>query len=594
MTSEFLIESAVLTHPGRKRPQNEDFAAFFEPERPDELRRSGRLYLVADGVGGAAKGERASQYAVEKVLYEYYRDPDPDVGARLKRAMRQAGNDIFDHVERSGQPTRMATTMVAAAVREGRLTVANVGDSRAYLIRGGSAAQLTRDHTVAGELLRDGEIDEVEALNVKGRHRLMRSLGGERDVTVDVFPDIPLEAGDRILLCTDGLARYALADDIAALGKEGSPEEIARRSVDYANKHGGVDNIGVAVVQIGEIPPHAAPTLRRRGRIPQPVDWDAMVTVPSARTRVSRRRRRSRGERLALAFLGVSIAAAIIVGGFLVARQLIGSAGAPSPLPPVAATSTPVTESTYDAGASGNPTVTADGAPGPTPSDTAVATPGLPLELPQSPPDVSRVMSENAGVWSSPDIDAPLVVHWLDGDAVELDATQRIGPYQNPFWIYFEGEYSNDCHIHVTARPSTCSPGDTYGLVVRFDPSTQQDAIGVEFRCDGQVRVVAYSGPRGSDQFDPLTEGQVGGPGIGGGGEGHQIDLRIQGTDLVVWVDGAPIVNVMDQRLGRSIGTFGMFVAARESDTFSAVFRDLQVWYLGQTANEPTEPGGNP
>src|SRR3990172_8224891 len=145
MTSEFLIESAVLTHPGRKRPHNEDFVAFFEAERPDELRRSGRLYLEADGVGGAAKGEGPSHYAVEKLLYVYYNDPDPGVGGRLKRAMRQAGNDIYDHTERSGQGTRMATTMVAAVVREGTLTVANVGDSRAYLIRGGRATQLTRD-----------------------------------------------------------------------------------------------------------------------------------------------------------------------------------------------------------------------------------------------------------------------------------------------------------------------------------------------------------------------------------------------------------------------------------------------------------------
>src|SRR5512143_616668 len=184
MPSDFAIKTAKATDQGLKRSNNEDYADLFEPADADELLHSGRLYIVADGVGGAAKGEKASQYATQKVLFEFYGDPDPNVGARLQRAMRKAGNDIYEHAERNEIPARMATTMVAANIRNGVLTVANVGDSRAYLIRSRRAQQITRDHTVVGEMLRDGEIDEEEALRVRGRNRLLRSLGGEHDVQV--------------------------------------------------------------------------------------------------------------------------------------------------------------------------------------------------------------------------------------------------------------------------------------------------------------------------------------------------------------------------------------------------------------------------
>ena len=279
MTKVLDIRSAVLTHPGRKRSHNEDFVSFFEPDSHDELAQSGRAYIVADGVGGAAKGERASQYAAQKVLFDYYNDDDPNLADRLVRAMRKAGNEIFDHAEQQEAFTQMATTMVVAVIRGDELIVANVGDSRAYLIRDGEARQITHDHTYAGELLSNGEITEEEVRHIKGKHRITRSIGGHRDVRVDIFNDIHLRSGDRVLLCTDGLTRYASRQTIASFTKEENPEDGVEKAGKYANKKGGADNITVAIIAVGDAIDPAA-SIIRRGEAPVLIDWETLDTQP--------------------------------------------------------------------------------------------------------------------------------------------------------------------------------------------------------------------------------------------------------------------------------------------------------------------------
>jgi serine/threonine protein phosphatase PrpC len=281
MAEVFQISSATLTHPGRRRANNEDYIAYFEPGETVDLQASGRLYILADGVGGASKGERASRYAAERVLYEYYHHPEVEPGKRLKEAMRLAGNEIFDYAERSGNYRRMATTMVAAAIRDNLLTVANVGDSRAYLIRNGQVQQLTVDHTTASELMRNGLMSEEEALTSKSKNRLTRSLGGEPDVIVDVFPEIALEPGDRILLCSDGLSRYALPEDIARLSREGPTDEAVEQAIDFANQRGGIDNISVVLVAVGKATEVVDRAPRQpRGHAPTLQDWEVMETRP--------------------------------------------------------------------------------------------------------------------------------------------------------------------------------------------------------------------------------------------------------------------------------------------------------------------------
>lgn len=281
------IQSSALTHRGRKRSSNQDFVTFFEPIDAQDLQASGNLYIVADGVGGAAKGDRASQYAAQKVLHDYYLNSHIEIGERLQAFMRQAGNEIYSYAERSSG-FRMATTMVAAVVRDDMLTVANVGDSRAYLCRDGVVKQITRDHSLVGEMVRDGVMTKAEARHSKVKNRITRSLGGETNVHVDVYRDIPLRPGDKILLCSDGFSQYAQPKDIAQLISHGQPKDISETLIDYALRRGGSDNISTILIEV--VPPLSdTETLRvKRGQIPKEVDWDTMDTSVVAQVQYQR------------------------------------------------------------------------------------------------------------------------------------------------------------------------------------------------------------------------------------------------------------------------------------------------------------------
>jgi protein phosphatase len=271
--------SAAQTHPGRKRPNNEDYITFFEPVDEKELRLSGCIYILADGVGGASLGEHASQFAAQKILYEYYQHPDISPAQRLKKIIRQAGNEIFDFAEGQDHFMRMATTIVVAVIRNEKLQIAHVGDSRAYLIRDGNVIQLTRDHSTVGELVRDGLLSEEESMHFNGRNLLSRSLGGQPDVQVDVTEEIWLSPGDKILLTSDGFSRYATREQINKLLTDESPDVVVNKLIDFANEKGGLDNISIILVNaiqkddIGKTIP--------TGQKPVPVNWDSFPTEPS-------------------------------------------------------------------------------------------------------------------------------------------------------------------------------------------------------------------------------------------------------------------------------------------------------------------------
>lgn len=244
------LESAQSTDQGRKRSNNEDWVAGFEPVNPDEIQSSGALYIVADGVGGASRGERASRYAAERVLFDFFQEPNTDPAARLQNGMRKACSGIFEYAQESDL-SRMATTMVAANIRGNVLTVANVGDSRCYLIRSGKVVQITQDHNMAAELVRNGSLTAEAAKHTKSGNTLLRSLGGEPDVEVDIFGEIDLYPGDIILLCSDGLTRYAENEDLLRFCADGTAEQMAQRLIDFANNSGGADNVSVYVIKVG-------------------------------------------------------------------------------------------------------------------------------------------------------------------------------------------------------------------------------------------------------------------------------------------------------------------------------------------------------
>jgi serine/threonine protein phosphatase PrpC len=336
------LRSTILSHPGKKRPENEDYVDSFEPDQPDELKSSGCLYLVADGVGGEAQGQVASRYAVQKAMYEYYLHPEIEPAERLEFAFRKAAYDLFQYAAEN-MHARMATTMVAAVIRDGKLIVANVGDSRAYLISAGKVRQITKDHNRVGEMVRDGLMSAEEGLHSRAKNQLTRSVGGEPDVHVDIFEHIPLQPGDMVLLCTDGLTRYALAADIARLTQGTSLESIAQELVEFANQSGGADNVSVVLVRALD-PSEARPQPRTVGRLLSLMELPAENTPIPTPEDPEQGETQGQGSRLSGIFLYIALGATglglmmvgILVGSILGSQWVASSAAAPADMEPAA------------------------------------------------------------------------------------------------------------------------------------------------------------------------------------------------------------------------------------------------------------------
>ena len=325
----YTTESASNSDTGKKRSNNEDWVAGFEPTNPQELQESGSLYIVADGVGGASKGEQASQYAAKKVLYDFFQDTSLEPRLRLQRSIRKACNEIYEYSQESNL-SRMATTMVAANVRENKLTVANVGDSRCYLIRSGKVTQITQDHNFVGELIRNGSLSPEEARNAKVRNTLLRSLGGEPDVDVDIFGEFDLFPGDIILLCSDGLTRYAEDADILRICSSGSAEKISEQLVEFANERGGADNTSVYVIKIS---PEGVRIIDDEGQtIPEAVSWDSITSDKRGGIHKAPRINSTSKRKRVVTMLLAIIALFLTSGAFYLSNK--GKSGASKPLPP--------------------------------------------------------------------------------------------------------------------------------------------------------------------------------------------------------------------------------------------------------------------
>jgi protein phosphatase len=196
------------------------------------------LIIVADGMGGHIAGEVASRIAVNAAASSEV--PPGDRVAAGNRAIRE-------EVAREPSLEGMGTTMTLLSIVDGTATIGHVGDSRAYLLRGGELKQLTEDHTVAAELVAMGQLSPEGAASHPQRHMLTRTLGLTRFVNVDEI-EVEILDGDRILLCSDGLTEMVDDGTIAATLADGAPDEVAWELVELANRAGGVDNITVVVV----------------------------------------------------------------------------------------------------------------------------------------------------------------------------------------------------------------------------------------------------------------------------------------------------------------------------------------------------------
>lgn len=208
------------------------------------------VFVVADGMGGHQGGEVASALAVESVAEQ---NPGPTV-AELVAAVDRANERVFERAGQDPSLSGMGTTFVAVAVviedGEERIAIVNVGDSRAYRLSGGQLEQITNDHSLVGELVREGRISPEEAEVHPQRNIVTRALGIDQSIPVDDFQILP-HAGDRYLLCSDGLTNEVDERDIAVVLRTiDDPDTAARELVRRANEHGGRDNITVVIVDV--------------------------------------------------------------------------------------------------------------------------------------------------------------------------------------------------------------------------------------------------------------------------------------------------------------------------------------------------------
>jgi protein phosphatase len=244
------IEFAEISDPGRIRAGNEDYLGHVTPETPEQARSHGWLFVLADGVGGQAQGEVASRTAIETVLQGFREaSKGQPLSGLLQSLVRKANTSVLD----AGMDSGMATTLVACALRYDRVVVAHVGDSRCYLVRGKTAALLTRDHTIASEHARFGLISSAEAADSQARHILSRSLGTELSVSADVT-EYQVLPGDLLLLCSDGLHGAISDKEIASILSETPDLELAARHlVALANEKDGSDNVTAQVVRVQNV-----------------------------------------------------------------------------------------------------------------------------------------------------------------------------------------------------------------------------------------------------------------------------------------------------------------------------------------------------
>ncbi len=237
------MKSYSLTDTGRVRSMNEDYA--FVSERP--IGRLPNLFVVADGMGGHNAGERASSYAVEVLLQSIRKNKEKNPVKVMRRAIESANDMVYQESISSDRSRGMGTTMVAAVICKDRLYVANVGDSRLYIINS-QIRQITKDHSLVEEMVRLGKLTKEEGRNHPDKNIITRAVGAEETVQIDCFEE-RIGIRDIVLLCSDGLTNMVSDEQIQQIiNTEKNLQKAAELLVETANRNGGRDNITVLLI----------------------------------------------------------------------------------------------------------------------------------------------------------------------------------------------------------------------------------------------------------------------------------------------------------------------------------------------------------
>ena len=229
---------------GRHRSVNQDYV--YVSENP--VGNLPNLFIVADGMGGHNAGDFASAFAVQVMVDSVKEDADFNPIKVIRHGIEVANYELIEQAKKSEERKGMGTTMVAATVVGNYVYVANVGDSRLYVV-GEHITQITKDHSLVQEMVRMGELTEEAARNHPDKNIITRALGAEEIVNIDFF-DFRLDKDSNILMCSDGLSNMVSDEEIQKIiQNESDIQEKGKTLLNLANEHGGKDNIAVVLIE---------------------------------------------------------------------------------------------------------------------------------------------------------------------------------------------------------------------------------------------------------------------------------------------------------------------------------------------------------
>jgi serine/threonine protein phosphatase PrpC len=277
------VAVSAATDVGLRRQQNEDSHGTWTPDDPAERGRRGVLLVVADGMGGSLAGEVASRIAVQTVMRVYREAAGADALENLVHSLTQANAAVHDESATKPELTGMGTTCTAIVIRDRDLYVAHVGDSRAYLVRDGQIRQVSHDHSLVAQMVRDGQLTPDQAKSDPRRNVVTRSVGVGAYVEVDGERfEGALEPGDTLVLCSDGLHGQVHDDELAEFASEPDLDHGCRDAIALANERGGPDNITVIMARVagaGGAPRARAPLSHADDPAIEPADETVMERV---------------------------------------------------------------------------------------------------------------------------------------------------------------------------------------------------------------------------------------------------------------------------------------------------------------------------
>lgn len=274
------FDYASLTDVGIRRSHNQDNHAILLAANEEEWKRHGHVFVVADGMGAHAVGELASEISVSIIPHTYQKHADEGTVRCIKKAFFEANNSIYTRGQQNREFKGMGTTTSALFLRPEGAWVGHVGDSRVYRIREGVVDQLSFDHSLVWELAKRQKVSP-EGIHGIPTNVIVRSMGPEPRVQVDVEGPHPLKEGDLFLMCSDGLSGPLNDQEMGAVVSALPPVEACRFLVDLTNLRGGPDNITVVIVKVGKVPdaPPAGTTPATQRPWHRRIPWPQIVLV---------------------------------------------------------------------------------------------------------------------------------------------------------------------------------------------------------------------------------------------------------------------------------------------------------------------------